>query len=617
MSESNAIGNLQMVIYENHRQVARFELSRTTELGRRQVNEPAPYQLLSLEARDRVIVADIAETEVSRKHLTIEFQSSRMATVSNDSLKNSISFLGNKSLAPGQRLTLELPFVCEVGSKVVRVQTAPLEELEMQTLQAATCVPGQSGRTVGLKRPDQSLAAGKTSKENEAFLFDWLQASMNVFQSAASSAEFLSTAAKAAVELVGLNSATIMLHSEGRWSVACTEARDGDPIRENWQASQTMLRRVLEQRRTFFHVPSLDAAVAASLVDVQSFVAAPFLDRNGGVVGVLYGERRVGAPNSNQSPIRELDAKLVELLAYGVASGLARIEQERLLVAERVRFEQFFTPELARMLSVRGDEMLAARDAEVTVLFCDIKGFSRISATCGTSLAIEWVCDVLSELSDCVAEFQGVLVDYAGDALEALWGAPLQSQDHASMACKAALQMRKTLPTLNQRWQARLGELTDISIGIHTGTAKVGNIGSRRKYKYGALGTTVNLTSRIQGACKYIGRPVLASGSTISGADRTFASRRLCTIRTINIEEPVDVYELCESPTPIWNAMKDSYEMALRHYECQEFVDAQSILSTLIQEYPNDVPTQQLVERLSRCNHSTIAFDSIWTLDGK
>ena len=224
---------------------------------------------------------------------------------------------------------------------------------------------------------------------------------------------------------------------------------------------------------------------------------------------------------------------------------------------------------------------------------------------------------MLSELSDCVAEFQGVLVDYAGDALEALWGAPLQSQDHASMACNAALHMRKRLPTLNQRWQSRLGELTDISMGIHTGTAKVGNIGSRRKYKYGALGTTVNLTSRIQGACKYIGRPVLASGSTISGAGGSFASRRLCTIRTINIEEPVDVYELCENPTPFWSALKNRYEMALRHYEREEFVDAQTILSTLIQEHPNDVPTQQLVERLSRCNHSTSAFDSIWTLDGK
>ena len=77
---------------------------------------------------------------------------------------------------------------------------------------------------------------------------------------------------------------------------------------------------------------------------------------------------------------------------------------------------------------------LAARDAEITILFCDINGFSRISAACGAAVAIEWVCDVLSELSDCVAEFQGVLVDYAGDALEALWGAPLPTHDHASMA---------------------------------------------------------------------------------------------------------------------------------------------------------------------------------------
>ena len=440
---------------------------------------------------------------------------------------------------------------------------------------------------------------------------------MDVFQSAATSVDFLSKAARAAVELVGLNSATVLLYNKGQWNVAAREVREGDPFRENWTASQTMLKRVLEQRRTFFNVPAHDSNIAASLLEVQSFVAAPFLDRNGEVLGVLYGERRSGLDNITQIVIRELDAKLVELLAFGVASGIARIEQERLLVAERVRFEQFFTPELARMLSISGDEMLSARDAEVTVLFCDIKGFSRISEECGASLAIEWVCDVLSELSDCVAAFQGVLVDYAGDALEALWGAPLPSSDHADLACRAALRMRQTLPAINQRWQARLGELTDISIGIHTGTAKVGNIGSRRKFKYGALGTTVNLTSRIQGATKFVGGSVLASGSTMASTNRSFAARRICTIRTINIAESVDVYELCEVPCPEWDLLKLNYEKALEDFERQQFMAAEETLLGIIQKHPDDIPTQRLLERLSIAAGLATSFDPVWNLGGK
>ena len=617
MPEFTDFARVLLSIYEKHRQIASFELERPTEIGRRQPNEPAPFVKLSLVDSDRVIIADLSDTQVSRKHMTFELQPNGMVIVSNQSSKCSIPVLGNSLLAPGQRLTLELPIACEIGNRIVRVHVPPLEELKLQSLQMATCAPGRpEDRQHILNRVVPSLPEGSSRKEDEQFLFNWLQASMDVFQSAAASVEFLSKAARATVDLVGLNSATVLLYSKGEWSIAAKEAREGEPVRENWKASQTMLRRVLEQRRTFFNVPAQDGAVAASLANVQSFVAAPFLDRSGEVLGVLYGERRSGAENPSPVPIRELDAKLVELLAYGVASGLARIEQERLLVAERVRFEQFFTPELARMLAISGDEMLAARDAEITVLFCDIKGFSRISAACGASLAIEWVCDVLSELSDCVAAFQGVLVDYAGDALEALWGAPLPTSDHASLACKAALQMRQTLPALNERWQSRLGELTDISIGINTGTAKVGNIGSRRKYKYGALGTTVNLTSRIQGATKYVGRSVLASGSTIASADRSLASRRICTIRTINIDEPVDVYELCEGQSTEWNSLKLNYESALQNFERQEFETANSILSELIQNHPDDIPTQKLLDRLI-ASRSATSFDSVWTLDGK
>lgn len=614
MSESTAPGTVTLGIYENHRQVAKFELIRSTEIGRRQASEPAPYVKTSLAECDRIIVAELEETAVSRKHLTFEILPNGTVGVTNHSSKNSVPLLGNIRLAPGEKLTLELPIACEIGNRVVRVYMVPREELQFRTLNAATHAPGRSESPLSSKH---RMVTSLFDKEEESFLFDWLQASMDVFQSAANSVDFLSKAARAAVELVGLDSATVLLYSKGQWNVAAREVREGDVVRENWTASQTMLSRVLEQRRTFFNVPVHNENIAASLVDVQSLVAAPFLDRNGEVLGVLYGERRSGLDNQTKTAIRELDAKLVELLAYGVASGIARIEQERLLVAERVRFEQFFTPELARLLSIEGDAMLSARDAEITVLFCDIKGFSRISAECGASLAIEWVCDVLSELSDCVAAFQGVLVDYAGDALEALWGAPLPTRDHAVMACRAALQMRQTLPAINLRWQARLGELTDISIGIHTGSAKVGNIGSRRKFKYGALGTTVNLTSRIQGATKFVGGSVLVSGSTMSSTNRSFDARRMCTIRTINIAEPVDVYELCEVPSPDWDSLKLNYEKALADFERQEFMAAEKTLSDIIQHHPEDLPTRRLLERLSMAVSSATSFDPVWNLSGK
>ena len=95
-----------------------------------------------------------------------------------------------------------------------------------------------------------------------------------------------------------------------------------------------------------------------------------------------------------------------------------------------------------------------------------------------------------------------VLVDYLGDALMAMWGAPEEQPDHPRLACRAALAMLDQVPGLNGRWQAALGEPMGLGIGINTGTAQVGNVGSRHKFKYGALGHTVNLASRVTGAAR-------------------------------------------------------------------------------------------------------------------
>jgi adenylate cyclase len=378
-----------------------------------------------------------------------------------------------------------------------------------------------------------------------------------------------------------------------------------------------MLNRVMCERRTFYHVPQ-DYGRAQSLVGVQSIVAAPILDRQGQVLGALYGERRSGGARAGATPIREVEAKLFELLAYGVASGLARMEQERQLIAERVRFEQFFTPELARVLDSCGADMLAAREAEITVLFCDIKGFSRISGNAGAALAIEWVREVLSALSDCVANFQGVLIDYTGDALEAIWGAPLTAAEHAAQACQAALQMRSVLPELNRQWEARLGERTDICIGINSGRAQVGNIGSRRKFKYGAFGTTVNLAARTETATRHVGVPLLITRTTAAGLGSGFHTRRLCTVRTVNIGEPVDLFELTAAPDAAWQSLKTRYEQALELFEQQRFADAGKLLGTLAAEFPADEPARKLRERNAAClSQAPGAFDPVWNLGSK
>ena len=117
---------------------------------------------------------------------------------------------------------------------------------------------------------------------------------------------------------------------------------------------------------------------------------------------------------------------LVEVIAVGVSTGLARMEQEHAALTLQTQFEQFFTPELARQLAAH-PELLTGRDMEITVLFCDIRGFSRITRNHGTEFTLEWINECCSTLSDCVLRHQGVLVDYIGDELMAMWVPPRPS----------------------------------------------------------------------------------------------------------------------------------------------------------------------------------------------
>ncbi len=250
-----------------------------------------------------------------------------------------------------------------------------------------------------------------------------------------------------------------------------------------------------------------------SLLGVSAVVASPILDEKGEVIGALYGDRKRYRSPGQPPRITRLDAMLVELLASGVAAGLARTEFERRAVAARVQFEQFFTPELAHQIAIR-PELLEGQESEITLLFCDIRGFSRISEHLGPAKTVRWINGVMGTLSDCVLAHGGVLVDYIGDELMAMWGAPAEQPDHARLACRAALQMLEILPEMNEEWIGEIGQPFDLGIGLNTGIARVGNTGSRHKFKYGPLGNTVNMASRVQGVTKYLKVRLLVTQAT-------------------------------------------------------------------------------------------------------
>ncbi len=234
-------------------------------------------------------------------------------------------------------------------------------------------------------------------------------------------------------------------------------------------------------------------------------------------------------------------------------------------------------------------------------MFCDIRGFSRITEKLGPAKTVELMSDVMNELTQCVMDRDGVVVDYVGDEVMAMWGAPEDQPDHPARACRAALAMFEALPVLNERWQAVVKEPLNFGIGINSGSAQVGNVGSRIKHKYGALGNNVNLASRVQGATKFLKASMLITEATKNRLDDTFPTRRLCQVRVVNIEQPVALYELARPNRPDWANLKRDYEHALDEFTRGNFRQACQILGRLILDHPNDGPSLVLLARSVSC----------------
>lgn len=604
----------QVRVYENQQLLHTFDCEGVLELGRQAEGEHGPFQQKRGAGRSRLVIAHLNEPSISRKHVLIEPLAENRFRVTNLSGTQPLYSLEGGELKYQTWRELAAPVVLTLGKKTLRIQPAPSPAECLQALPEAVPPPGSS------ILPDSSLLplspSGSEPMSTQAFV-RWLRSAMDVLQSAASSSDFFDRAAQALVQMVGLDSGRVLLLNQGDWQTQATRtAHLGDP-ETAWRPSQHVLGCLCREKRTFWEMPSGPAAPAASLIGIKAVVAAPILSRDGAVIGALYGERRRDSAFLHEKPITELEAMLVELLAGGVAAGLARLEQEKAAVAARVQFEQFFTPELSRQLEARPD-LLKGRDTEVTMLFCDIRGFSRISERLGPAGTIEWVGAVMDILSDCVRAHAGVLMDYIGDELIAMWGAPEAQPDHAQLACRAALDMLGALPELNRRWQQALTEPINLGIGINTGIAQVGNTGTHHKFKYGALGNTVNLASRVQGATKHLKTRLLITGATHARLTAGFEARRLCRVRVVNIHEPVDLYELPPPGHPCWADAKREYEAGLAEFEKRNFQEAARILANLRGKCPDDGPALLLLSRaVNGMVQEPAPVDLIWELPGK
>jgi adenylate cyclase len=423
----------------------------------------------------------------------------------------------------------------------------------------------------------------------------WLERVLGLQKTAAGTRDFYCQTSQAMVELIDLELGMVLLRTNDAWSVAGAYAAND---RVNVQYSRTLLARVARERQTFFQEFNARDA-SESLAPVKAAVVSPIFDEREEVVGALYG-MRTDTP-INGGGIRPMEALLVQLLASAVGTQLVRAAATR----TRVQFEQFFSPELVRELE-RDPNLLEGRSLEITALFSDLRGFTKLSQELGPQVTCRLVRDMMEQLSEHIVGHGGVIVDYAGDGILAMWNAPTPQPDHALRACSAALDMLGAMTDLNNHWRETVKGKLALGIGINTGTAQVGNTGSTRKFKYGPHGHMVNLASRVQDATKKLGLPLLITDSTRALLPEEMAVRRLGKVRLPGVEDPVVLHELHGRNAPLqWQGKRGAYELALEQYERGEWAKACQSLLPLLEIFEQDGqldgPTLRLMRRAGEC----------------
>jgi adenylate cyclase len=300
----------------------------------------------------------------------------------------------------------------------------------------------------------------------------------------------------------------------------------------------------------------------------------------------------------------------------------------RVLIEEkekrRVRsfFGQFVSPEVIRRLLVN-PELVQPKKTDITVMFSDIRGFTTISEKLDAQDLALFLNEYLSDMTQIVFAHQGTLDKYIGDAVMAFWGAPYEEPGHAARACNSALDMMKRVQEM-QKTEAEGKPHLDIGIGLNTGVASVGKMGSDLRAGYTALGDTVNLSSRLEGLNKEYGTHILANETTYQAAkDAGFLFRELDLIRVKGKLQPATIYELLGRSAELaadqdLQARLEQFAQARELYRKREWSKAQRTFEDIIAKW-EDGPSRAYWKRCQEYlfDEPSSGWDGVFTMTHK
>ena len=220
-------------------------------------------------------------------------------------------------------------------------------------------------------------------------------------------------------------------------------------------------------------------------------------------------------------------------------------ELERLNHQIRELFGRYVSHDVRDTILQAGDEALQGREVEVTVLFCDLRGFTAMSEKLGAQGTVEMLNAYFTEMVGAIQLHHGSVDKFIGDAVMAVFGAPMPNEAHAAFACEAALEMKQALKRFNDQHAQKLaGGEVKIGIGLATGKVIAGNLGSAQRLEYTVVGPTVNLASRLESLTKEKGTPILACHATFEETQSRYVWQEFPGTEIRGVSQPVRVHGL-------------------------------------------------------------------------
>ncbi|MEK7389145.1 MAG: adenylate/guanylate cyclase domain-containing protein [Elusimicrobiota bacterium] len=341
------------------------------------------------------------------------------------------------------------------------------------------------------------------------------------------------------------------------------------------------------------------AAIASRLASRTSIALGFMLASSGALAAVAAAAFSKGVWLEAAAP------QLALWFGFAAASAYAYAVEGRQTRYIQAAFSQYLSPEIVSRIAANPDMLtLGGERRDVTFYFSDIQGFTTFSEQLTPEKLTRLMNRYLGEMTDTILSSGGTLDKYIGDAIMAFWGAPAPCDDHALVACKAALSNQRRLAGLREEFEREGYPPVRNRIGLNSGPASIGNMGSAARLSYTAIGDNVNLASRLEGANKAYGTYILISESTRQGAADAIEVRELDFVKVKGKNLPIRVYELLglkgETDEGLLRKAR-RFEEGLARYRARAFKEAAAVFQAVINEFAQDHACEVYLERCRLC----------------